>query len=78
VNRNTSRWILTLTWLRPSRLAPNRKVEGASASRWSDTVTFEAAADRLAWGINLDIDADGRLIGIEFESANQAPAALRT
>jgi hypothetical protein len=27
----------------------------------------------LAWGINLDFDHDDRLVGIEFESADQAP-----
>jgi uncharacterized protein YuzE len=28
------------------------------------------------WGVNLDFDAGGRLVGIEFEDAEVAPAAL--
>jgi hypothetical protein len=28
------------------------------------------------WGVNLDFDAGGRLVGIEFEDADVAPAAL--
>jgi uncharacterized protein YuzE len=43
----------------------------------------EARADGVAetlplgeWGVNLDLDAGGRLIGIEFQDADVAPAAL--
>ena len=28
------------------------------------------------WGINLDFDASGRLVGIEFEDGEVAPAAM--
>lgn len=28
------------------------------------------------WGVNLDFDEEGRLVGIEFEDAEVAPAAL--
>jgi uncharacterized protein YuzE len=42
----------------------------------ADTVAFSSDETRPAWGINLDVDHNDRLVGIEFESVNQAPEAL--
>jgi uncharacterized protein YuzE len=42
----------------------------------ADTVAFGSEETRPAWGINLDFGDDGRLLGVEFESAKMAPQAL--
>ena len=39
----------------------------------ASTAVFGADATRPAWGINLDFDGDGRLVGIEFERDWMAP-----
>jgi uncharacterized protein YuzE len=36
-----------------------------------NTFTFSEEEFRPLWGVNLDFDAGGHLIGIEFENASQ-------
>jgi Protein of unknown function (DUF2283) len=40
------------------------------------TLAFGEEETHAAWGINLDFDANDRLLGIEFESDDLAPPAL--
>ena len=40
------------------------------------TLAFGEEETRAAWGINLDFDANDRLLGIEFESDDLAPVTL--
>lgn len=44
--------------------------------RVADTLAFAKEEDRPAWGINLDFDAEGHLVGVEFETDDLAPPAL--
>jgi hypothetical protein len=44
----------------------------------ANRLVFTHEDHREAWGIKLDFDADGRLVGIEFEDAELAPQALLT
>ena len=42
----------------------------------AETLAFGEDENRPAWGLNLDFDRGGRLVGIEFESGELAPASL--
>jgi uncharacterized protein YuzE len=44
----------------------------------AETLAFGEEENRPAWGINLDFDKAGRLIGVEFESDRDAPPSLLT
>jgi uncharacterized protein YuzE len=47
------------------------------AARGVETLVFSDVKNELAWGINLDFDANGHLVGIEFEGADEfLPPAL--
>ena len=42
----------------------------------AETLTFAEDENRPAWGINLDFDGTGCLIGVEFETADLVPPSL--
>ena len=43
----------------------------------ADTLIFADERSRVAWGINLDFDGGGCLVGVEFEAADeQVPGEL--
>jgi len=42
-----------------------------SAHGVDNKFTFSEEEFRPVWGINLDLDTEGRLVGIEFENASQ-------
>ena len=75
----------------PERQVPSRLLSGGGGARatydpevgaaylYLQEVEDDGVAETLPfgeWGVNLDFDAGGRLVGIEFEDADVAPAAL--
>jgi uncharacterized protein YuzE len=53
--------------------------EVGAAYVYLDEVEADGVAETLPfgeWGVSLDLDAGGRVVGIEFQDADTAPAAL--
>jgi uncharacterized protein YuzE len=88
---DADRHLVVLEFAEPERQVPPRLLSEGAGARATYDPEVDAAylylqeieADGVAetlpfgeWGVNLDFDGGGRLVGIEFEDADVAPATL--